>query len=117
MTKPTVLIVEDQELVLQVAASEFEDAGFAVLTASNGDTALAQLDSDTAIDLLFTDIRMPGLIDGWEIANRARKLRPHLPVIYATGFSGQIPETVEGAILFRKPYRLTEILAAARQLI
>lgn len=117
MAKPTVLIVEDEYLVLEVAASEFEDAGYAVLTAESAEAALAQLGSDTDIDLLFTDIRMPGQLDGWEIANRARALRPHLPVIYATGYSAQPPKAVAGSLFFTKPYRMSEIMSAARQLL
>jgi CheY-like chemotaxis protein len=118
MAKPTVLIVEDESLVLEVAACEFEDAGYDVLTAANADAALAQLDGDATIDLLFTDIRIPGALDGWDIAAHARSLRPQIPVIYATGYSGPAtPQAVAGALLFRKPYRLSEILSAAQRLI
>lgn len=115
--RSTILIVEDEPLVLEVAASEFEDAGYVVLTASNADAALAQLGGDADIALLFTDIRLPGLFDGWEIAIRARALRPKLPVIYATGYSAHTPQAVAGALMFTKPYRMSEILSAARQLI
>lgn len=117
MAMPTVLIIEDEYLVLEVAVGEFEDAGYQVLTASTADAALALLQGPARIDLLFTDIRMPGELDGWEIARRARALRPQLPVIYATGYSSQAPQTVPGSILFAKPYRLSEIVAAAQRLL
>ncbi len=117
MTKPTVLIVEDEDLVLEIAMLEFEDAGFEVLTAENADSAMARIESGAPIDLLFTDIRMPGKLDGWDIARRAREVRPQLPVIYTTGYSAQAPGAVEGALFFAKPYRLSEILSAVHRLI
>lgn len=115
--RPTVLIVEDEALVLEVAALEFEDAGFAVLTATDAAGALKVLEADTSVDLLFTDIRMPGPLDGWDVARRAREQRPRLPVIYATGYSSNAPATEPGSMLFLKPYRMSEILAAARTLL
>ncbi|MEN9932152.1 MAG: hypothetical protein RIS17_725, partial [Pseudomonadota bacterium] len=68
MARPTVLIVEDEDLVLEIATIEFEDAGYQVETAQDADAALARIEAGTPIDLLFTDIRMPGRADGWEIA-------------------------------------------------
>jgi CheY-like chemotaxis protein len=115
-SEAVVLIVEDEPLVLEVARAEFEDAGYAVLTASDSDEALSLLESGTKLDLLFTDIRMPGSLDGWGVAERARALRPGLPVIYATGFSSQAPQVVEGALMFTKPYRLQDIISAADRL-
>ncbi len=114
MPRPTVLIVEDEVLVREVAVIEFEEAGYDVLEAGDGDTAVALLASDTRIDLLFTDIRLPGTLDGWRIAARARELRPSLPVIYATGFSADSMQLVPGGQFFKKPYRPTAIIDAAR---
>ncbi len=112
---PTVLIVEDEALVLEVAALEFADAGYEVLTATNGAAAIGVLD-DRPIDLLFTDIRMPGLVDGWELARRARDRHPHLAVIYATGYSDEPPATVPNSKLLSKPYSLSEVIATAAAL-
>lgn len=112
----TILIVEDEELVREITASEFADAGFVVVEAADGPAALAHL-GDTAIDLLFTDIRLPGAIDGWEIARRARAIYPAIPVIYATGFPGDGLQMVPGGHFVGKPYRPTAVVATARTMI
>lgn len=112
----TVLIVEDELLILSLARMEFEDAGFEVETAADSGSALEMIESDAEIDLLFTDIRMPGPCDGWALAQRARQLRPGLRVIYATGFSADAPQIVEGGVLVTKPYSLDKIIEVARQL-
>ncbi len=116
-SRPTVLIVEDELLVREIATIEFEDAGFTVLEAGDGKEAVDFLASDVRIDLLFTDIRLPGSLDGWSIAARARELRPALPVIYATGYSADAMRLVSGGLFFKKPYRPTAIVAAARDLV
>lgn len=116
-TVSTVLIVEDEFLILRLASMEFEDAGFEVATAMDSGSALTMIESDAVIDLLFTDIRMPGPCDGWALAQRARTLRPGLPVIYATGFSAATPQVVEGGKLFTKPYLLDQIVNVARELL
>lgn len=113
----SILIVEDEALLREVAVLEFEDAGFMVLAAADGDTALSLLASDARIDLLFTDIALRNSIDGWQIAERARELRPALPVIYATGYAAEVPRLVEGARFYKKPYLPTTIIAAVREMI
>lgn len=112
---PTVLIVEDEDLVREIALVEFEDAGFAVVEAATGEAAIAHL-SIMPFDLLFTDIRLPGKIDGWAVARRARELHPGLPVIYASGFPGDAIDVVPGSRFIRKPYCPTAILDVAREL-
>lgn len=111
-----VLIVEDELLIAKVAQAEFEDAGFEVIVAMTGPAALVQLEADAEISLLFTDIRMPGTPDGWGLAEAARQMYPQLPVIYATGFSAENPQPVDGGLVFSKPYRLSIVIEAARDL-
>ena len=111
--QPTVLIVEDEPEIRAIVAAEFTDAGFAVLEAADDCGALAHLDSDRDISLLFTDIRLPGEHDGWVIALRARTLRPGLPVFYATGYTDRSPQLVPGGLFFRKPYLPRTIVEAA----
>lgn len=108
-----VLIVEDEPLVREIAEEEFADAGFRVIAVGDGEQALERLESEPKIDLLFTDIRLPGALDGWAIAREARSRRPELPVIYATGFSAGPADVVAGGILFKKPYKVSAIIAAA----
>jgi CheY-like chemotaxis protein len=112
MSGARILLVEDEWLILDVTAAELAEAGFDVLTASDGEEALALLQGGAEVDLLFTDIRMPGRLDGWALAQSARALRPGLPVAYATGFARDAPEKVEGALFFDKPYRTSDVIAA-----
>lgn len=113
----SVLIVEDEAMVLWLARLEFEDAGYRVVEASDAETAMDILRRDPDIDLMFTDIRMPGSMDGWTLARNARQLRPDLGIIYATGFSADQAELVDGARFFVKPYRLSSVLTAASELL
>jgi CheY-like chemotaxis protein len=111
-----VLIVEDEALILCVAQAEFEDAGYRVIAAADSAEALAALGSNPDLDVLFTDIRIPGALDGWALARSARQIMPGLAVIYATGFSQDEAAPVEGGLLFMKPYRLSHIIEAVRTL-
>lgn len=113
---PRVLIVEDEIMLLEVVAAELEDAGFTVSQATTAEIALDVLRSDAAIDILFTDIRLPGAMDGWQLAEAARSLRPGLPIIYATGFTQTPPRLADGSVFFTKPYRANAIISAIRTL-
>ena len=84
---------------------ELEDAGYEVLEAEDRPTALRVLAEDEDIALLFTDIRLPGGLTGWDIAEKARAIRPDLPVIYTTGYSSDDLRLVAGAHFVKKPYR------------
>jgi CheY-like chemotaxis protein len=108
--KPKVLVVEDEWLVRQMVVDELSDAGFDLAEAASGDEAAAILAELDGFDLVFTDIRMPGELDGWRLAERARALHPQIKVVYATGYSAEQPRQVEGSILLRKPYRPAELI-------
>ena len=114
--KRTVLVVEDEEMLLNAVIMEFEDAGFAVLSAGTAEEAYGLLQGAERVDLLFTDIRLPGQLDGWDLAEHARALQPDLPVIYVTGYSAEQPRQVSESVLVMKPYRMTAIMSAAQQL-
>lgn len=114
--EPTVLFVEDEELLRFVIAEAMRDAGFEVIEVGDGESALAVLSNGSKVDLLFTDIRMPGPLNGWDVAERARALRPNIPVIYATGFSDEELRIVPEGRFFKKPYRASAIVEAARDL-
>jgi CheY-like chemotaxis protein len=113
---PTILVVEDEWLVGEIVTQELEELGYRVLYTITAEDALKILDGDQMIDLLFTDIRLPGPLDGWQLAEHARTLRPALPVIYATGYTSEEPRQVPRSIFMRKPYRISGVVAAARQL-
>lgn len=109
--------MEDEALLLEMTKDDLEDLGFTVICAANADEALRVLETGTPVSALFTDIRMPGPYDGWELARRARDLRPGLPVLYASGFSGEGPQPVAGSVFLHKPYRLSEVEEALGRLM
>ena len=113
--RPLLLVVEDEALVRQLIVLELEDAGYDVVEAETGEDALAALRRYPDIQLLFTDIRLPGPLCGWDIAERARAMRPELPVIYATGFSGDL-RLVPGSEFMRKPYKPAAVIECMRSL-
>lgn len=114
--KPTILLVEDEPLLREVTRHDLEDLGYRALCACDCDEAWAQLESDFRIGAMITDIRMPGRWDGWELARRVRAVRPELPIIYISGYTGEEPQPVPGGIFLKKPYRLQEVEQALAQL-
>lgn len=100
-----VLIVEDEFLIAEWVAQSLSEQGFDVQTVSNADDALEYLASDP-VDVLFTDINLPGRMDGAALAWRAREMRPHLPVIYASARATLLKQDarVPGSMIVPKPY-------------
>ncbi|OJY43397.1 MAG: hypothetical protein BGP08_21765 [Rhizobiales bacterium 64-17] len=82
-----ILLVEDDEDVRRYVAEALRDLGYRVETAPQASTALTLLETDTPFDLLFTDVVLPGGMNGRQLAERARELRPHLRVLFATGYT------------------------------
>ena len=91
-------------------------AGCVVIEAADGVAALDRLRSGDAFDLLVTDIRMPHL-DGWTLAERARALRPELPILCVTGWSDVAPRPVAGSEVLGKPFRTADLIPAAARLL
>lgn len=112
-----ILLAEDEMLLRELACEDLADAGFEVVAANNGDEALAVLEHDCAFDLLFTDIRMPGDIDGWQLARQAKRRIPGLRVIYSTGLGDAEHELDPNDRLLGKPYALSELLRHLDDLI
>lgn len=111
----SILVVEDEALVREMIAFELHEAGFSVADAGSADEALVILD-ERPVSLLFTDIRMPGSMDGWCLAEEARARNPALHVIYASGYSDE-QRLVADSIFLKKPYRPSEVLAAIDRLL
>ena len=86
-----VLIVEDDQDILSIGSNYFRQMGFEVLEATNGEEGLRAVQERPDINLLFTDIVMPGNIDGFELAHRAIQERPNIRVIYTSGYMKNIP--------------------------
>ncbi|MFL5536870.1 MAG: response regulator, partial [Gemmatimonadales bacterium] len=84
-----VLIVEDDPLVREMARRSLAEAGYAVVEAANGQTALDLVSRDPGIDAVLTDLAMPG-IGGRELARRLRESRPGLPVVFMSGYTDDV---------------------------
>ena len=110
---PRVLVVEDEPLVREMAVEALRDAGFEVLEAEDGGAALA-LCGSTELDALFTDIRLPGPISGWDVAEKCRQRSQTLPVIYATAMSTMAARPVPGGRWCNKPYTPEQVVACVR---
>lgn len=110
-----ILVVEDDALIREFVAEALRDEGFDVIQASTGEEALTWCKQQVA-DVLVTDIRLPGKIDGWQIAERCREHDPELPVIYATGFSPVEARPVPGSVSLQKPYEPDEMVRAVKAL-
>jgi CheY-like chemotaxis protein len=105
-----ILVVEDDLAVRDVLVSELEDLGYDVATAGHGEGALSLL-SNGSFGVLLTDIRLPGEIDGWDIAFRARELHSQIGVIYVSAFSPGPERRVENGIFISKPYNVYTLQA------
>lgn len=116
-----ILVVEDEAQILILATSYLEEQGHMTLTAGTLEQALALIDSDNEIDVLFTDI---GLMDdpqaGLELAKQAVEWRPELKVLYATGQTltdGMKELFVSGSTFLQKPYSVEELRTALSDLL
>ena len=100
----TVLLAEDDISVLVTTSALLGSWGYRVETATSGDEALEVIQSGTSVDLLLSDVMMPGSINGFELAREVRKLRPGIPIIFMSGTTFQDEELEEiGGPLLAKP--------------
>lgn len=117
-----VLLVEDEALIAEIIGESLMDAGHAVHWAANAAEALEHLSGGARVDVLFTDINLPGEMDGAMLAQRARQADPRLPVIYASGRWGLLDKLrgLPDARILPKPYtparacELVELLGLPR---
>ncbi|MFA6265351.1 MAG: response regulator [Pseudolabrys sp.] len=117
--QPTkVLLVEDEILISAIVADELRDYGFDVYEAATGEAALGYLESGAVVDIIFTDVNLPGHIDGSELAVRARALRPDLPIVYASGRHAAfgLEGMVTRSLFVPKPYRPADVCALLARL-
>jgi CheY-like chemotaxis protein len=112
----TILVVDDERLIRHAIVADLSDAGFYVREAASGAEALKILVAGATVDALLTDIRMPGAVDGWDLAEQARTGRRDLPVIYVTAFSAERNRQVERSVLLKKPMTIEMILGALAHL-
>lgn len=111
-----ILVVEDEVLIRALVAEELRDAGFVVIEAGQADEAWSYLAADGQADLLFTDIHMPGSMDGLQLARRVRERYPMLPII----LTSSILEPVDARALGRflpKPYGIERAITVMAELL
>ena len=114
----TILVVEDDTLVRRYVMTQIQSLGYATLEASNASDALRIIDDVPTIDLLFTDVIMPGAMNGRQLVDEALKRRPGLKTLYTSGYTenaivhhGRLDS---GVLLLAKPYRKSELARMIR---
>lgn len=116
-----ILLVEDDPMVRSYVETQLRSLGYDVLACSHGSEALERLATDMPVDLLLTDVVMPGHIDGAELARQARALRPGIRVLFTSGYAenaivhqGRLDP---GVHLLSKPYRRQQLAAKVREVL
>jgi two-component sensor histidine kinase/DNA-binding response OmpR family regulator len=117
-TKPTVLVVEDEMLLRMRAVDIVEDAGFTPLEAVNADDAMALLESRTDVDLLFTDIQMPGTMNGLKLAHAVHERWPAIKIILVSGqVTPSKADRPADSRFFGKPVEVQQMIAELQGMI
>nr|WP_165441334.1 response regulator [Pseudomonas syringae] len=117
----TILVVDDEPAVRLLIAELLEDLGYIVLQAERGADALAILQSKAAIDLLITDVGLPGGMNGRQVADAARDVRPDLKILFVTGYAKNAAlahDTLEpGMHVLPKPFAIAELIGRVTELL
>ena len=117
----TILLVEDQDDVRAFAAEALREYGFQVIEAGQGMTALTLLGKDVHVDLLLTDVGLPGGLNGRQLAEQARELRSELRILFMTGYARetlmQDGRLQSGVGLLRKPFAINELIKQVRTVL
>lgn len=113
---PVVLIAEDDVLVRFTTAEILRDAGYVVLEAVDASEAIALISTGHPLDLVLSDVRMPGEMDGVALSHAIKGLRPHLPIVMVS--SHLEPDTVHGGDAFlSKPYQPENLLKLVEEFV
>lgn len=116
-SRPIVLVVEDEPLLRFHAVDLIEEAGFETVEAVNADEAIAILMTRMDIRIVFTDIDMPGSMNGLKLAAAVRHRWPPIEIIITSGYATLTPEDIpERGFFFTKPYNDNDLLGALRSL-
>lgn len=114
----TILVVEDEPLIRMDIADQLQNLGFRVIEAANAREAVAQLDANNDIRVMFTDVDMPGDMDGLMLAEAVRNRWPPIKIIVTSGLRGVLlSDMPNGSRFFGKPYKVSDIADAARELL
>jgi CheY-like chemotaxis protein len=116
-----ILLVEDNDAVRRVVARQLEELGYSVVTAGNAPEALQVLECDEQFDLLFTDVVMPGGMNGFELGREAQTRRPALKVLHTTGFTRPFDDVSDNKDrpphVLTKPYRKANLAIKLREVL
>jgi PAS domain S-box-containing protein len=120
--RETILVVEDDSRVRQLTIKRLKMIGYQVLEASDGPSALKILERESSIDLVFTDLVMPGGMSGRDVATRARAMKPGIKILLTSGYAEQLVRAdndLQGEQLkvLRKPYQQADLVAALREVL
>lgn len=119
-SQPTILVVEDEVLIRMAVSDYLRECGFRVVEAGSADEAVEVLKADTAVDIVFSDVNMPGSLDGFGLAQWIRRERPRLKVILTSGVSRKAKEAgdlCEESPFLDKPYHHGDLERHIRQLL
>uniref|UniRef100_UPI0031F5766F ATP-binding protein n=1 Tax=Sphingomonas sp. UBA4815 TaxID=1947533 RepID=UPI0031F5766F len=109
----TVLVIDDEATVRMLIVEVLEEAGYTAIEAEDGPSGMKVLQSDIAIDLLITDVGLPGGMNGRQVADAAREIRPDLKVLFVTGFAENAAvgngHLSPGMAVVTKPFVMTEL--------
>ena len=114
------LVVEDEVLIHLSIEDALAEAGYEIVIAMNGKTAIAELDADAALFKgVITDIRLGSKETGWDVARHARELAPEMPIIYMTGDSAHewASQGVPNSIVIQKPFAMGQLVAGISNLL
>jgi len=113
-----ILVVEDDPHLRSIAVEMLSEHGFQIDAACDGNEAFKYLNSDHKFDLLFTDVILPGSVNGIEIADEARRLQPDINVLYTSGYAESVialeDQINSGMLMIGKPYQIEDLLRAIR---
>ena len=116
--KITVLVVEDEPITRMDVVEQLEEGGFRVFEASNADKAIKILEENPAISVLFTDVDMPGSMDGLKLAAAVRDRWPPIKIVVASGLRKiNMDALPDNSRFFSKPYNVNEIAATMRHMV
>jgi CheY-like chemotaxis protein len=118
MSKTTILVAEDEEMLRLMAVDTLEECGFEVLAAPDGVDALEMLMVHSEVALLISDIRMPRM-DGYALAAASLEVRPELKVIFMSGYAHNPPASLAAWKLktLRKPFNFEDLCSTAKGLL
>jgi PAS domain S-box-containing protein len=119
LPRATILVVEDDERVRRLTVTRLKLIGYQVIEARSGAEAIEILDGSDPIDLVFTDIVMPGGLSGWDVAGRALEVRPGIKVLLTSGYAEDTAPTDDALSrslkVLRKPYHQADLTAAVQE--